>query len=232
MFAPRIKTAISCLLTSLLLIFTLPAWGADNGKDEETIKNATTVLQAMLDGKVVPSSLLVTADCIIVLPGVKKFAVGVGGSGGRGAMTCRGGKNLSGNNWSAPAMFTIGGASAGAQIGGSSTDFVLLIMAPSAANKVLDGKTKVGSDITAAAGPSGATATGSVGGVDILTYGRAKGLFAGVSLNGASLEPDSSANQRLYDKTVSAREIVMDNAVKPTPAGQSLVSLLGSKDWQ
>src|SRR3974377_2174176 len=109
MFAPRIKTAISCLLTSLLLTFTLPAWGADKGKDEETIKNATTVLQAMLDSKVVPSSLLVTADCIIVLPGVKKFAVGVGGRGGRGAMTCRGGKNLSGNNWSTPAMFTIGG---------------------------------------------------------------------------------------------------------------------------
>ncbi len=229
---PRIKTAISYLLAPLFLILTLPAWGADKGKDEETIKNATTVLQAMLDSKVVPDSLLVTADCIIVLPGVKKFAVGVGGSGGRGAMTCREGKNFSGNKWSAPAMFSIGGASAGLQLGGSSTDFVLLIMAPPAANKVLEGKTKVGSDLTAAAGPSGATSSGSVGGVDILTYGRAKGLFAGVSLNGASLEPDSDANQRLYGKTVSAREIVFDNAVKTTPAGQSLVTLLDSKDWQ
>src|SRR5271167_842528 len=123
-------------------------------------------------------------------------------------------------------MYTIGGASAGLQLGGSSTDVVLLIMAPSAVNKVLDGKIKVGTDLTAAAGPSGTTSTGSVGGADILTYGRAKGLFAGISLNGASLEPDSSADQRLYGKAVGAREIVLDNAVKATPAGQSLVSLL------
>jgi SH3 domain-containing YSC84-like protein 1 len=228
----RIKTAISCLLTSLLLILTVPAWGADKSKDEETIKNAATVLQTMLDSKAVPGSLLVTAKCIIVLPGVKKFAVGVGGSGGRGPMTCRDGENFTGNKWSAPAMFSIGGASAGLQLGGSSTDFVLLIMEPKAVNKVLEGKTKVGTDLTAAAGPSGATSTGTVGGADILSYGRATGLFACISLNGASLEPDSSANQRIYDKTISAREIVTDSAVKSTPAGQSLVSLLDSKDWQ
>ncbi len=229
---PRIKTAISFLLTSLLMILTVPAWGADKSKDEETIKNATTVLQTMLDSKAVPASLLVTAKCIIVLPGVKKFAVGVGGSGGRGPMTCRDGENFTGSKWSAPAMFTIGGASAGLQFGGSSSDFVLLIMEPKAVNKVLDGKTKVGSDLTAAAGPSGATSTGSVGGTDILSYGRATGLFAGISLNGASLEPDSGANQRIYDKTISARQIVIDSSVKTTPAGQSLVSLLDSKDWQ
>jgi len=227
---PRIKTAIPNLLTSLLLIWTLSAWAADKGKDEETIKKATTVLQAMLTSKAVPNSLLVTANCIIVLPSVKKFAVGVGGTGGHGSMTCRDGKNFTGTKWSAPAIFGIGGASAGLQVGGSSTEFVLLIMAPSAVNKVLEGKTKIGSDVTAAAGPSGATAASS--GADILTYGRAKGLFVGVSLNGASLEPDSAANQRLYDKTVRAREIVVDNAVKITPAGQSLVSLLESKDWQ
>ncbi len=229
MLTPRSKAVISCLLTSLALILTVPAWGADNSKDEETIRNATTVLQAMLKSKAVPDSLLVTAECIIVLPSVKKFAVGVGGSGGRGPMTCRD-NNFTGNKWSAPAMFTIGGASAGLQFGGSSTDFVLLIMAPRAVNKVLEGKTKVGSDLTAAAGP-GTTSAGSVGGADILTYGRAKGLFAGISLNGASLDPDADANQRIYDKTVSAREIVLDNAVKPTPAGESLVTLLESRDW-
>jgi len=229
---PRIKTATSWVLIPLLLIWTLPAGGADKNKDEETIRNATKVLQAMLDNKAVPDSLLVTADCIIVLPSVKKFAVGVGGTGGRGSMTCRDGEKFTGSKWSAPAIFAISGASAGLQIGGSSSDFVLLIMAPSAVNKVLEGKTKVGSDLTAAAGPTGATTASSVRGTDILTYGRAKGLFAGVSLNGASLEPDSDANQRLYDKTVSARAIVVDNAVKITPAGQSLVSLLESKDWQ
>lgn len=224
-----LKAAISSLLTSLLLNLTVPAWAADKSKDEETIKNATTVLQAMLSSKAVPDSLLVTADCIIVLPSVKKFAVGVGGSGGRGPMTCRD-KNFTGTKWSAPSMLTIGGASAGVQFGGSSTDFVLLIMAPAAVNKVLAGKVKVGSDLTAAAGP-GATAGSTVAGADILTYGRAKGLFAGISLNGASLEPDSSANQRLYDKTVSARQIVLDNAVEPTPAGQSLITVLDSRDW-
>ena len=210
----------------------MPVAGLGQRLWNNSIRNATTVLQAMLNSKAVPDSLLVASDCIIVLPSVKKFAVGVGGSGGRGPMTCRGGKSFTGSKWSAPAMFAIGGASAGLQLGGSSTDFVLLIMAPSAVNKVLDGKIKVGSDLTAAAGPSGATTASSVGGADILTYGRAKGLFAGMSLNGASLDPDSDANQRLYDKTVSAREIVVDNAVKTTPAGQSLVSLLDSKDWQ
>ena len=220
----RIKT-ICLSLMSLLLISTISAWSAD-AKDEETIKNAATVLQAMLDSKAVPASLLVTANCIIVLPGVKKFAVGVGGSGGRGAMTCRTGKNFSGDEWSAPAMYTIGGASAGLQVGGTSTDFVLLVMSPAAVNKVLAGKNKIGSDLSAAAGPTSATVPASVNGKDIVSYSHAKGLFAGASIDGASLEPDSSADQRLYDKSVSAREIVLDNAVKATPAGQSLISLL------
>jgi lipid-binding SYLF domain-containing protein len=226
--APMFKATISSLLTCLLLSLTVSAWAADKTKDEETIKNATAVLQAMLSSKAVPDSLLVTADCIIVLPSVKKFAVGVGASGGRGPMTCRD-KNFTGSKWSAPAMFTIGGASAGVQLGGSSTDFVLLIMAPTAVNKVLSGKVKVGSDLTAAAGP-GATTSTPVG-ADILTYGRAKGLFAGISLDGASLEPDASADQRLYDKTVSATQVVIDNAVQPTPAGQSLITVLDSRDW-
>ena len=102
-------------------------------------------------------------------------------------------------------------------------------MAPTAVDKVLAGKTKVGSDMTAAAGPSGATSAGSVGGADILTYGRAKGLFAGMSLSGASLAPDSDANERLYEKTVSARDIVLANGAKATPGGESLVSVLNSK---
>src|SRR5271157_4295477 len=229
----RTKIAISCLLTSLLLILTLPAWGADKTKDEETIRNATTVLQAMVGSKDVPASTVAKADCIIILPSVKKFAVGIGGSGGRGPMTCREGANFSGK-WSPPAMYSIGGLSAGLQVGGTAQDFILLIMAPSAANKVLDGKVKVGSDATAAAGdnpPSGGSGGGPTvtGTADILTYSRTSGLFAGVSLDGSSLEPDSDANQRLYGKSVSAREIVTGYAVKPTPAGQQLVSLLDSK---
>jgi lipid-binding SYLF domain-containing protein len=221
------NTALSLLASLILIPLSVPAWAADKQSDEETLRNATTVLRAMVVSKDVPASIVAKADCVIILPSVKKFAFGVGGTGGRGPMTCRGGKNV-GGKWSAPAMYTIGGASAGFQIGGSSTDFVLLIMAPTAVDKVLDGKVKVGSDMTAAAGP-GVTSAGSVGGADILTYGRAKGLFAGMSLSGASLDPDSDANQRLYGKAVSAREIVVGNAVKATPGGQSLVSLLNSK---
>ena len=221
----RTKTAISCLLASLLLVLALPAWGADKTKDEETIRNATTVLQAMVGSKDVPASTVAKADCIIILPSVKKFAIGVGGTGGRGPMTCREGANFTGK-WGPPAMYTIGGASAGFQVGGTAKDFIILVMAPSAANKVLDGKVKVGSDATAAAG-SGASASTST--ADMLTYSRTSGLFAGVSLDGSSLEPDSDANQRLYAKSASAREIVEGGAVKATPAGEQLITLLNSK---
>lgn len=223
------KKAVTCLLTSLFLVLlSVPVWAADKASDDETFRNAAAVLQAMLDSKEVPASIVAKADCIIILPAVKKFAVGVGGSGGRGPMSCRLGKDFNGE-WSAPAMYTIGGASAGLQIGGSSTDYVLLIMAPAAVDKVLESKTKVGSDMTAAAGPSGTTAVGSVGGADILTYGRAKGLFAGVSLSGATLDPDHDANQRLYGGPTTTTAIVRDNSVKITPGGEALVTLLNSK---
>lgn len=218
----------SLIASLFLFLLTVPVWAADKASDDETFRNAATVLQAMLDSKDVPAGVLAKANCVIILPAVKKFAVGVGGSAGRGPMTCRLGKNFNGK-WSAPAMYTIGGASAGLQIGGSSTDYVLLFMTPTAVQKVLEGKTKVGSDMTAAAGPSGATSAGSVGGADILTYGRAKGLFAGVSLSGATLDPDHEANQRLYEGPTTVATIVRDNSVKITPGGQTLVALLDSK---
>jgi lipid-binding SYLF domain-containing protein len=206
----------------------VPAWGDDKSKDEETLKNATKVLSDMLSSDKVPADVLARADCVIVLPSVKKFGFGVGGSGGRGPMTCRGGKNFSGK-WSAPAMYTIGGASFGLQVGGSSTDYVLFIMSQRGLEAMLKGKTKLGNEATAAAGPSGATNAGTVGGTDVLTYARASGLFAGTSLGGATLQADNDANQRLYDKAVNANEIVLQNAVKPTVGGQSLVSLLNTK---
>lgn len=220
------KIGIKFFVASALLISSsLPSRADDKSKDEETFRNASEVLRARLDAKTVPSSLLVKADCVVVLPGVKKGAFIVGGTGGRGPMSCRGGKNFSGK-WSAPAMYSIGGASIGMQIGGSSTDFVLLIMAPTTVDAVLRGKTKIGSDMTPAAGPSGATSSGSVGGADILTYGRASGLFAGMSLSGASLSPDNDANERLYGKSVRARDIVKGGTVKLSAGGKSLISLL------
>ena len=219
------KKAIPLLvMCAVVILLAMPVWSADKNKDEETIRNATTVLQAMVGSKDVPASTVAKADCIIILPSVKKFAVGIGGTGGRGPMTCREGKNFTGK-WSPPAMYSIGGASAGFQIGGTAKDFIILVMAPAAANKVLDGKVKVGQDATAAAGSGVSASTASA---DMLTYARTSGLFAGVSLDGSSLDPDSDANQRLYGKAVSAREVV-EGGVKATPAGQQLVSLLNSK---
>ncbi|HEY2547796.1 MAG TPA: lipid-binding SYLF domain-containing protein [Candidatus Acidoferrum sp.] len=215
-------------LPFIFMALIVPAWGDDKSKDEETLKNATKVLSDMLSSDKVPADVLARANCVIVLPSVKKFGFGIGGSGGRGPMTCRGGKNFSGK-WSAPAMYTIGGASVGLQVGGSSTDYVLFIMSQRGLEAMLKGKTKLGNEATAAAGPSGATNAGTVGGTDVLTYARASGLFAGTSLGGATLQADNDANQRLYDKAVNADEIVLQNAVKPTVGGQSLVSLLNTK---
>jgi len=211
-----------------LILLTMPAWGDDKAKDEETLRNASKLLDEMLSGNNVPSDLLARADCIIVLPSVKKFGFGVGGSGGRGPMSCRGGKDFSGK-WSAPAMYTIAGASVGLQVGGSSTNYVLLIMSQKGVDAILQGKTKLGNEATAAAGPSGVTHAGTVGGPDILTYAKASGLFAGTSLGGATLEQDKEANKRLYSKVIAAKEIVLDNAAKATPAGQELVSTLNAK---
>ncbi len=228
MLRTKNKKSMLCLLASFcLLVVTVPAWGASKADDEETLRNAATVLQAMLSSNSVPRGVLEKSDCIIILPSVKKFAVGIGGTGGRGPLSCREGKGFTGK-WSAPAMYSIGGASAGFQIGGKASDIVIAIIAPSAAEKVLNGKVKVGSDVSAAAGPGASTGTLS-NTADMLTYARSSGLFAGVSLDGASLNPDVDANKRLYGKPVSAKEIVSGADVKPTPAGESLVSLLDSK---
>ncbi len=143
------KRAVLSLLTSALLVSsTLPMLGASGTKDEETIRNASMVLQAMVASNGLPASVLAKADCIIVLPGVKKFAVGIGGSGGRGPMTCRRGPNFSAN-WAPPAMYSIGGASAGFQVGGTATDYVLVILSPGAVDKVLNGSVKIGNEVTA-----------------------------------------------------------------------------------
>jgi lipid-binding SYLF domain-containing protein len=223
----RTKLAVSCLLMSLVLtLVSVPLWAASKSNDEETLRNAATVLQAMLSSKDIPPSVLAKADCIMILPSVKKFAVGIGGTGGRGPMSCREGNGFTGK-WSPPAMYSIGGASAGFQVGGKASDIVIAIMAPTAVDKVLNSKVKVGSDVSAAAGPGAQAGTVS-NSADMLTYSRSSGLFAGVSLDGASLEPDSDANARLYGKPASAKEIV-SGGVTATTAGASLVSLLDSK---
>lgn len=221
----RKKSVCIWLVSMFVIALALPVWAGSKEKDEETLKNATNVLQKMLTDQNIPSDVIAKADCVIVLPNVKKFGFGIGGSGGRGPMVCR--INSTGR-WSAPAMYTVGGVSAGLQVGGSSSDYVLLVMSEKGVNAILNGKMELGRDATAAAGPSGASAS-SVGGNDILTYKAAKGLFAGVSMGGASLEPDNDANQRLYGRSIAPQEIVQANAV-PTPvAARGMVTLLDSK---
>jgi SH3 domain-containing YSC84-like protein 1 len=213
------------LISMFVVSMALPAGAGSKSKDEETLRNAANVLQTMLTDQNIPSDVIAKAECIMVLPNVKKFAFGVGGSGGRGPLVCR----TSTGKWSAPAMYSVGGMSAGLQIGGSSSDFVLLVMDQKGVNAILNGKTELGSDATAAAGPTGASASALGAGNDILTYKHAQGMFAGVSLGGASLQPDNDANQRLYGRSINPPEIVQGNAVRTPTSGQALVSLLDSK---
>lgn len=217
------------LVALLLAIVILPAIGGDKEKDEETLKNAATVFLDMVNGGNIPPSILAQADCIVILPNVKKVGFGIGGSGGRGPMSCRIGDKFDGK-WSAPAMYSIGGGSIGFQAGATSTDFVLLVTTNKGVSAILADKTKLGSDATAAAGPSGATTqSSSVGGADVYTYARAKGLFAGVSLEGATLHQDTDANERVYGKKIGAKEIVRTSDMKATGAAQPLQQLLDSK---
>jgi SH3 domain-containing YSC84-like protein 1 len=220
------RKTLPCLVTFTILLMILPVFAADKQKDEDTLRQANLVLQGFLNSNSISATLLAKADCVLILPGVKKFGFGVGGSGGRGPLLCRSGQDFKGK-WSPPAMYSVGGASVGFQVGGSSSDFVLLLMNPKVVNQVLNGKTKMGSDATAAAGP-GATAA-SASDADILTYGKAKGVFAGVSLGGATVEPDNDANYRLYSKTVTATDIVRGADTKPSEEGKALVTVLNTK---
>jgi lipid-binding SYLF domain-containing protein len=220
------KKALSCFLTSIMLLMILPVFAGDKEKDEDTLRQANLVLQGFLDSNNISLTSLSKANCVLILPNVKKFGFGIGGSGGRGPLLCRSGQDFNGK-WSTPAMYSVGGMSAGFQVGGSSTDFVLLLMTPKVVDQILKGKTKMGTDATAAAGP-GATAA-SASDAEILTYGKSEGLFAGVSLGGATVEPDNDANHRLYGKTLTATNIVRETGVQPTTEGKSLVKMLDSK---
>jgi lipid-binding SYLF domain-containing protein len=156
-------------------------------------------------------------------------AIGIGGSYGRGALVCRTGTDKNGK-WGAPAMYKLDQGSIGVQLGSTATDFVLVIMNNKGAEQILNGKTKLGADAAAAAGPTGANATGynaAAMKVDVLTYSRSKGLFAGVSLAGASMDSDEDANKALYGKAISASAIVDGGAAVPS-AAQSLVGFLDS----
>ena len=213
----------SLYFLSLGLLLSLPLFAQE--KEEDRVENAGKVMQEILkapDG--IPQSVLDKADCVVVLPSVLKFAIGIGGSYGRGAMTCRGGKTFQGH-WGAPTMIALEGGSFGLQLGGNATDFILLLMSPRSAQNVLVSKVKIGGDASAAAGPVGRTASAETDvtlRAEILSYSRARGLFAGISLEGSTLRPDNDANKKLYGKEASAKDIVFNKAV-PVPASAKLL---------
>ena len=222
----RLKT----VFTMILLLALAAPLAAE--KEGERLRNAATVLReifGMPDS--IPKELLDRAECVIVFPSVKKFAIGIGGSYGRGAITCRGGERFDGP-WSTPAMFALEGGSIGLQLGGQATDFVLLVMNERGAESVMGSKVKLGADASAAAGPKGRTAgaaTDIVMRAEILTYSRSRGLFAGVSLEGSTLRSDGDANQNLYGKPLDARDIVRGSAATATTDGQRLIDILNRR---
>jgi lipid-binding SYLF domain-containing protein len=203
---------------SVALALAVPAFAQD--KEQDRVENAGKVMKEILNAPdSIPQSVLDKADCVVILPSVLKFAIGFGGSYGRGVMTCRGGKDFRGH-WGAPSMIALEGGSAGLQLGGNATDFVLLLMSPRSASSILSSKVKLGGDASAAAGPVGRTASAETDvtmRAEILSYSRARGLFAGISLEGSTLRPDNGANKNLYGKDVSAKSIVFNHAV-PVPA--------------
>src|SRR5271169_98865 len=220
------------LSTVLALSLVAPTLLADDRKEKERLENCGLVVQEIMDiPDDIPQDLIDKADCIIVYPSVLKGAFIFGGSYGRGSMTCRTGEHFNGP-WSAPTMMALEGGSFGFQIGGQATDFVLLVMNARGAQAILSSKVKLGADASAAAGPKGRTAEASTDvtmRAEILSYSRARGLFAGVSLEGSTLRPDNDANENLYSKPVSAQEIVFKGAVPVPPAAQQFISYLNKK---
>ena len=222
-------------IIAVLLAFVLlgaSAFAADDEKEEDRVKDAGVVLKEILDiPDDIPQDLIDKAECLIILPSVKKGAFGVGGSYGRGIMICRGGEHYTGL-WGPPALYALEGVSIGFQLGGQATDFVLLVMNPKGAESLLYSKVKLGADASAAAGPKGRTAEGATDIVmqaEILSYSRNKGLFAGVSLEGSTLRSDGSANEKLYGKKLTAKEIIREGKVSTPACAKDLVALLDKK---
>ena len=204
----------------------------DKVKDEDRLQNSGMVLQEIMNiPDNIPQSLIDKAECVIVFPSVLKAAFIVGGSYGRGAMVCRTGDNFKGP-WGAPSMMALEGGSFGFQLGGQATDFVLLVMNDRGARAILDSKVKLGADASAAAGPKGRDAeadTDATLRAEVLTYSRARGLFAGISLEGSTVRPDNDANERIYGHKISAREIVLHNAAPIPPSAKLLIHTLDQR---
>jgi len=224
------KKVLSFVLAAALvgiptLFSPTPLRADDKQKDEDRLQNAGTVAKEIMDiPDDIPQDVIDKADCVIVFPSVIKAAFIVGASYGRGTMTCRSGDDFRGP-WSAPTMMALEGGSVGFQIGGQATDFVLLVMNERGASSILNSKVKLGGDASAAAGPVGRNATAESDvtfRAEILSYSRARGLFAGISLEGSTVRPDNDANERIYGKKIDAKDIVLHGAV-PVPSSAKLL---------
>src|SRR6201988_1870427 len=214
------------LISLLLALACAPlTFAAGDLKEVDRIKDSGEVLKEILNiPDDIPKDLLDRAECVIVLPSVKKLAIGIGGSFGRGVMVCRTGAHFTGP-WGAPAMYALEGGNIGFQLGGQATDFVLLVMNPKGATSILSSKAKLGADASAAAGPKGRDAaadTDIVMKAEVLSYSRSRGLFAGISLEGSTLRSDGSANKKLYGRELSAKEIVREHKVGVPASGREL----------
>jgi SH3 domain-containing YSC84-like protein 1 len=229
------RKMVSCLSSIILGFLPLLAGVAnasDQIKDDERLRNSGTVLKEIIEvPDNIPQDRLDKADCVVVFPSVLKAAFIVGGSYGRGAMSCRKGENFRGP-WGAPTMMALEGGSFGFQIGGEATDFVLLVMNDRGASGILASKVKLGGDASVAAGPVGRDASADTDvtlRAEILSYSRARGLFAGVSLEGSTIRPDNGDNRRLYGRKIPARDIVLSRTVAVPPAAEQLISTLDAK---
>jgi lipid-binding SYLF domain-containing protein len=197
--------------------------------EQERLENCGTVMAEIINiPDNIPADLLAKAECVVVYPSLTKLAFGVGGSYARGAMVCRTGPHFNGP-WGAPAMYALEGGSFGLQIGAEATDVVLLVMNDRGMSSILDSKVKLGGDASAAAGPKGRTASAETDvnmRAEILSYSRARGLFAGVSLEGSTIRPDNDASADVYGRKITAREIVMGGHARIPPSGRRLVNVL------
>lgn len=227
------KKVSSWMVAVFLSAFlSLPAQAKDRDKEEGRLDECGQVLREVLDvPENIPQELLDKAECVVVIPAVKKFAIGFGGSYGRGAMSCRSGPNFTGS-WGAPSMYALEGGSFGLQLGGQETDFVLLVMNPRGVNSLLRSKVKLGGDASAAAGPKGRNATADTDvylRAEILTYSRSRGLFAGISLAGSTLRQDVDANEKIYGRRYTARELVRKGVAKVPQSGELMAQILNKR---
>jgi SH3 domain-containing YSC84-like protein 1 len=233
--AVLIKNKRFTVLTAGLMALIFLSWSAiSSAKDKEEkevdrIQNAGTVLKEILDiPDDIPRDLLDKARCVMVFPSVVKAAFVVGGSYGRGVMVCRTRKDFTGP-WGAPAMMALEGGSVGLQIGGQATDFVILVMDSRGADSLLHSKVKLGADASIAAGPKGRDAQAATDVTfrsEMLSYSRARGVFAGVSLEGSTVHPDDNANRRLYGRDVNADKIITESKVQAPPEARDLIAVL------